>query len=110
MNRFNKSRVQSTICDLPYPGADFNQRFQALCSGSQQVIIGGNSSAFCQKNDGGSAKSKIALFMAFFRRAGLLPIRVLSAEKPRSNDSDRSANLQIFIRGLQQDFCPITFV
>ena len=71
MNARSKNRDQSVSRRRRYPGAHFDERFVAVCSGVHQVFIGDDSPVFSQKNYGRPAKSKIALLMAFFRRSVL---------------------------------------
>jgi len=58
----------------PYPGADFDQRFQSLCSGVAQVFVGNDCPPFRQKNHRRPAKMKIPLFLAFSHRSGLVSL------------------------------------
>jgi GNAT superfamily N-acetyltransferase len=67
-----KIRAQSFFGDKPNTCAHFDQRFQASCSGIQQVGVRDNPAWLSQKNDCRSAKSKVAFLLASFRRPALV--------------------------------------
>jgi hypothetical protein len=71
MSEYSKFHAQLVCDNVSNPGAHFDQCFQSLCGGIQQILVGIDCCVFGQKNDCGPAKTKEALFLAFSNRSGL---------------------------------------
>ncbi len=72
MSGRTKDRVRSVACNQPYPGAHFDQSFQPLCSGIQQILVGDDPSGLSQKNYCRPTKMKVPLVLASLHRSGLV--------------------------------------
>ena len=65
MSEYSKVHAPSVCDNVSNPGAHFDQCFQSLCRGIQQILVGIDCCVFGQKDDRGPAKTKQAFFLAF---------------------------------------------
>ena len=71
MSAYSNIHAPSVCDNVSNPGAHFDQCFQSLCRGIQQILVGIDCCVFGQKDDRRPAKTKEALFLAFSNRSGL---------------------------------------
>jgi len=70
----NTNGFWSVSRDQPYPGTHFDQGFQSLSRGIEQILVGDDPLAFGQENHRRPAKMKIPLFLTFLHRPGLVSL------------------------------------
>ena len=82
----NTNGFWSVIANQPNPGTHFDEGFQSLCSGIEQVPVRDDSPALGQQNHRRPAKMKIPLFLTFLHRPGLVSLNnAANGQRPHLN-------------------------